>query len=57
MLADLLQKPKNEYKDLKKREIKNIFKLDKAYFQHDMAYRYFKNLPKIIFADKTLRDE
>ena len=31
--------------------------LDKACFQHDMAYRDFKDLPKRTAADKVLRDK
>ena len=31
--------------------------LDKACFQHDMAYRDFKDLAKRIAADKVLRDK
>ena len=31
--------------------------LDKAYFQHDMAYGDFKNLAKRSIADKVLRDK
>ena len=31
--------------------------LDKACFQHDMAYGYFKDLPKETAADKVLRDK
>ena len=31
--------------------------LDKACFQHDMAYRVFKDLAKRIAADKVLRDK
>ena len=31
--------------------------LDKAYFQHDMAYGDFKDLPKGIAADKVLRNK
>ena len=32
-------------------------KLDKASFQHDMAYRDFKDLVKRTIADKVLRDK
>ena len=32
-------------------------KLDKACFQHDMAYEDFKNLSKRTAADKVLRDK
>ena len=31
--------------------------MDKAYFQHDMAYGDFKDLPKRTAADKLLRDK
>ena len=31
--------------------------LDKACFQHDMAYRDFKDLNRRTFADKILRDK
>ena len=31
--------------------------LDKACFQHDMAYGDFKDLKRSIFADKVLRDK
>ena len=31
--------------------------LDKACFQHDMAYGDFKDLTRITASDKTLRDE
>ena len=31
--------------------------LDKAYFQHDMAYEDFKDLAKRTIADKVLRDK
>ena len=31
--------------------------LDKACFQHDMAYRNFKDLKRRIFSDKILRDK
>ena len=31
--------------------------LDKACFQHDMAYEDFKDLNRITFADKVLRDK
>ena len=37
----------------------NIYKneVDKAYFQHDMAYGDFKDLKKRTIADKVLRDK
>ena len=31
--------------------------LDKAFFQHDMAYRDFKDLKRRTFSDKVLRDK
>ena len=31
--------------------------LDKACFQHDMTYGYFKDLKRRAFSDKTLRDK
>ena len=31
--------------------------LDKACFQHDMAYGYFKDLKRRTFSDKALRDK
>ena len=39
----LLQKTKKEYTFLKKQEVHNINELEKACFQHDMAYRDFKD--------------
>ena len=40
-------------------DITYIYKneLDKAYFQHDMAYGDFKDLKKRTFSDKVLRDK
>ena len=35
----------------------NQSELDKACFQHDMAYGDFKHLPRIKTSDKTLRDK
>ena len=35
----------------------NPDELNDAYFQHDMAYGDFKDLPKRTTADKILRDE
>ena len=35
----------------------NRDELNAAYFQHDMAYGDFKDLPKRTTADKILRDE
>ena len=57
---DQLLKAKKEFKSLKKLEIKNIFtrkKLDKACFQHDMAYGDFKDLARRTAANKVLRDK
>ena len=47
------------FKTLKKQEIQDIYKneLDKACFQHDMAYRDFKDLAKRTASDKVLRDK
>ena len=41
------------------RESRYIYrnKLDKACFQHDMTYRYFKDLPRRTTPDKVLRDK
>ena len=47
VLVDHLLKTEIEYKDSKKEEIHDIFyqsKLDKACFQHGMAYKDFKYL-------------
>ena len=35
----------------------NHDELNEAYFQHDMAYEDFKDLPRRTTADKILRDE
>ena len=35
----------------------DINELDKAYFQHDMAYVDFKGLKRRTFSDKVLRDK
>ena len=58
MLGEHLQKRKKEYKSLIKQGIHHIFikkKLEKAFFQHDMAYAGFKNLTIIITSDNKLR--
>ena len=61
MLADHLKKTKKEFKRIKKKkqEIQTIFtkELDKACFQHDMAYGDFKDLAKRTIAYKVLRDK
>ena len=46
-------------KFLRLENIENIYKndLDKAYFQHDMAYRKYKDLNKRTQSDKVLRDK
>ena len=46
-------------KFLRLENIENISKndLDKAYFQHDMAYRKYKDLNKRTQSDKVLRDK
>ena len=57
---DHLLETKEEYKNLKKQEIQDIYyqnKLDKACFQHDMAYGYSKYLPRRASSDKILRDK
>ena len=44
MFVGNLQKTKNEYKNLRKQEPHDVFiknELDKACFQHDMAYGVF----------------
>ena len=40
-----------------KKESKNLNKLNKACFQHDMAYREFKDLAKRTASYKVLRDK
>ena len=60
MLVDHSQKTKKEFKNLKKQEIQDIFtkyKLDKACFQHDMAYGDVKDLAKRKASNKVLRDK
>ena len=57
---DHLLKIKKEFKNLKETgDTSYIYKneLDKACFQHDMAYGDFKDLPKRTAADKVLRDK
>ena len=51
-----LLKTKREYKDWRKQEIRYIYQneLDKACFQYDMAYGYFKDLPRKVALDKVL---
>ena len=46
-------------KFLRLENIENIYKndLDQAYFQHDMAYRKYKDLNKRTQSDKVLRDK
>ena len=54
MLVDHLLKIKNEFKNLKKQEIKKyiyINELDKVCFQHDMAYGGFEDLAKRTVSD------
>ena len=41
----------------KKKQIKVEIKLDKASFQHDMAYEDFKDLARRAAYDKVLNDE
>ena len=52
-----LLKIKKEFKNLKKQEIQDKNELDKACFQHDLAYGDFKDLAKRATADKVLRDK
>ena len=52
-LVDHLLKTRKEFKNLKKQEIR----LDKACFQHDMAYQDFKDLARRTASDKVLRDK
>ena len=60
MLVDHLQKTKKESKNFKKHEIHVIFikkKLDKACFQHNMAYGDVKDLTRGTVSDTILRDK
>ena len=60
MFVDHLLKTKKEFKNLKKHEIQTIIyknELDKAGFQHEMAYGGFKDLAKRTASDKVLRDK
>ena len=53
-----LRKTKKEYKSLQEnRRLMKYYQnnLDKACFQHDMAYGYLKDLSRRTFADKVLR--
>ena len=57
---DRLLKTKKESKSLKKTgETKYIYRneIEKACFQHDMAYGDFKDLPKRTGANKVLREK
>ena len=58
MLVGHLQKTKKASKYLKKQEI-HIYQneLNKACFQHDMAYGDFKDLTRRTVSDKILRDK
>ena len=60
MLVEHLLKIKNEFKNLKKQEIKKyiyINELDKVCFHHDMAYGGFEDLAKRTVSDIILRDK
>ena len=59
MLEDHLLKIKKEFKNLRKRDTKYIYRneLDKACFQLDMAYGDFKDLARRTASDKFLRDK
>ena len=57
---DYLLKTKKEFKNLKEtRDTKYIYRneLDKACFQHDMAYEDFKDVSRRTASDKVLRDK
>ena len=56
---DYLQKTKKKDKNLKKQDSGYIYQneLDKACFQHDMAYGDFKDLTRRTASDKILRDK
>ena len=56
MLASHLLKTEKEFKNLKKRDSRYIYQneLDKACFQHDVAYGDFKDLPRRTASDKIL---
>ena len=59
MLVDHLLKAKKEFKTLKETgDLRYIYRneLDKACFQHDMAYGNFKDFAKRTASDKVLRD-
>ena len=61
VLADHLQKAKKEYKIKKKQETPDTSiiyqnELDKAYFQHNMAYGAYRDLPRTA-SDKVLCDK
>ena len=57
MLVDHLLKTRKEFKETG--DTSYIYKneLDKACFQHDMAYGDFKDLKRRTFSDKVLRDK
>ena len=60
MLVVHLLKINKEFKNLKKQEIQAIStknKLEKACFQHDIAYGDFKDLARRTASDKILRDK
>ena len=59
MLVGHLLKIKNELKFKETGDTRYIYKnkLDKACFQHDMAYGDFKNLKRRTASDKILRDK
>ena len=52
--SGLLKRKKETIKKLKKQVIQDLF--IKAYFQHDMTYGDFKNLPRRTTSDKILCD-
>ena len=59
VLADHLLKTKKKYKFKKTGDSRYIYQnwLDKDWFQHEMAYEDFKDLPRRTAVDKVLRDK
>ena len=59
MLVGHLLKKKERIQKFNKRGVNYIYKteLDKACFQHDMAYGNFKDLARRTASDKILRDK
>ena len=62
MFVDHLLKIKRKFKNLKKQTKRNLryvyqIELNKAYFQHNMCYGDFKELPRITAFHKVLREK